>query len=192
MKVILLNGPPSSGKDTAMLAIKSRFAATCLRMSAPIKEAFAGMMGLSLDENGNIAGLTQESKEVKSHTLGVSPRQWQIDFSEKFMKPLYGEDIFARIWLFKSVKLAELVVVPDCGFDAELRALVDKLSAKDIFLIRLRRESSPIISGTQQFYGDSRKYVYDDRIRAVDILNEDIDVFRACVLKQVTDFLNKE
>jgi hypothetical protein len=199
MKIILLNGPPSSGKDTGCFAafqhIKSQGGLPyVLRMSHPIKEAFGGMTGERIDQFGNNMSREGRKEEIISW-LGCSYRQWQIDFSERFMKPLYGDNVFARIWLHRAAQLAPdtVMIVPDCGFKIELQTLIHaaqspkykNFTLDDLFLIRLYRKGF-------DFSRDSREHVKppaDGLIREADLINEDRDVFEATIIRQVTSFL---
>lgn len=168
-KIILLNGPPSSGKDTAAKFIRrwynheakkdgQGFSHHCMldRMSMPIKRAFAGTMGLPIDEDGNVQPWESKKEEIVPQ-FGVSYRQWQIDFSERFMKPLFDEAIFGKLLVARirrrfEKRIANLVVVPDCGFTVEIQTLYHFFPQEDILLIRPHREGFT-------FAGDSRSYV---------------------------------
>ncbi len=164
-KIILLNGPPSSGKDTAakhirQMVLRSTFPqiSVCIldRMSMPIKRAFAGTMNLPIDADGNVDYWEAHKEEIVPQ-FGVSYRQWQIDFSERFMKPIFDEAIFgvllsARIKRRFEKKIADLLVIPDCGFQVEIATLYHYFNPDDILLIRPHRNGFT-------FSGDSRSYV---------------------------------
>lgn len=165
-KIILLNGPPSSGKDTAAKHIQYVFRELrpgndgynrplLDRMSMPIKRAFAGTMGLPITEDG-IVEPWESCKEEVIHDFGVSYRQWQIDFSENFLKG-YREEIFGRLLVARIKRrfekgIANLIVVPDCGFSIEIDVLYEEFEREDILLIRCHRHGFT-------FHGDSRSYV---------------------------------
>lgn len=169
-KIILLNGPPSSGKDTAAKHIRSFMQyeaargliakgaiprAVLDRMSMPIKRAFAGTMGLPITEDGTVEPWESMKEEIIPE-LGVSYRQWQIDFSESFLK-CYKQDIFgqllaARITRRFARNIANLIVVPDCGFSIEIDVMYQTFKHEDILLIRCNRPGFT-------FVGDSRSYV---------------------------------
>lgn len=166
---ILLNGPPRSGKDTAARIIREHLfatGATCTHMkfSAPIKRAFAGMMNAEIDDNFNVEPY-ESHKEETILSLGVSYRQWQIDFSEKFMKPTYGKEVFAKLlwneWITTKPS-PNYVVISDCGFQVEVDAIVRRSRFATIF--RLYRNGC-------DFSNDSRGYITHPR--AIDILNND-------------------
>lgn len=162
MKLILLNGPPRAGKDTASLAIEGAlhhmgFTVIHEKFSRPLKTAFAGMMNVRIDEDFVVEHYEARKDEVIP-ALGVSFRQWQIDYSERFMKSLYGQDVFARLLLdrlgepdtrrsslvqgqTKVTTVEEVfVVVSDCGFQIEVDTILKSPLVSDSLLIRVHRE----------------------------------------------------
>lgn len=179
-KIILLNGPPSSGKDTAARHIRQIFIQETGykgviirpildRMSMPIKRAFAGTMGLPITEDG-IVEPYESNKEAIIPEFGVSYRQWQIDFSENFLKgytmEIFGELLAARIKRRFDKGIANLIVVPDCGFMIEIETIYNKFNPADILLIRCHRNGFT-------FSKDSRNYVRAPKGCAVfDPINE--------------------
>lgn len=165
-KIILLNGPPSSGKDTAAKHIRKNAGwltpsdkpAPMImldRMSMPIKRAFAGTMGLPITEDGIVEPWESKKEEVIPE-FGISYRQWQIDFSESFLKnyniAIFGQLLSARIERRFSKGIANLMVIPDCGFPIEIDTIYEDFPHEDILLIRCHRPGFT-------FKGDSRGYV---------------------------------
>lgn len=165
-KIILLNGPPSSGKDTAAKHIQYVFREIRAgndgynrpildRMSMPIKRAFAGTMGLPITEDGTVEPWESRKEEIIPE-FGVSYRKWQIDFSESFLKgyreEIFGELLAARIARRFQKNIANLIVVPDCGFAIEVETIYRMFDPEDILLIRCHRSGFT-------FQGDSRSYV---------------------------------
>jgi len=179
-KIILLNGPPSSGKDTAAKHIRQwcetvhtdypRWHCHLDRMSMPIKRAFAGTMALPITPDGEVL-YWEAQKEAIIPEFGISYRQWQIEFSENFLK-YYDNAIFGRLAAQRIKRLfgngdANLVVIPDCGFAIEIEVLYEEFDPKDILLIRCHRNGFT-------FAGDSRSFVPAPKGCAVfDPLNED-------------------
>lgn len=157
MNFILFNGPPRSGKDTAAkIALdyvhKTR-GAYWEKFSYPLKRGFAGIVDHSIDDEGNVDTFERIKENIISF-LGVSYRQFQIDMSEKFMKPLYGNDILGRLLLQRCHEIASMsnyppvFIVSDCGFQVECDVLKDH----NVLLVRMVREDCT-------FKGDSRQYV---------------------------------
>lgn len=176
MNIILFNGPPSSGKDTAAMHVfKNRYelpgSFAFDRMSIPIKRAFAGVTQsyARLDSFGN-NHRWEGIKENEIEAFGVSYRQWQIDFSEKFMKPLYGNNIFAKLFVDRHSHRAHqndyTVLVPDCGFDIEAEHLRSAFPKAGILIVKIFRPG-------KTFAGDSRNYLTADfGCAVVNIANE--------------------
>lgn len=167
MNFILFNGPPRSGKDTAAkiafdyVATKSNLLANWEKFSYPNKRMFATMMQAHLDLWGNVSPY-EEKKGEEIPLLGVSYRQWQIDVSEKFMKPLYGKDIFGRLLLDRCRRAEKeidgaffpIFIVSDCGFQIE----VDTLKDHNVLLFRMHRDGCT-------FEGDSRQWVSGEQYK---------------------------
>jgi hypothetical protein len=192
-KIILLNGPPSSGKDTAAKHIRAIFQRgeldpstfgtekpRCIldRFSMPIKRAFAGTMGLPITEDGAVEPY-ESGKESIIPMFGVSYRQWQIDFSESFLKSynmqIFGELLVTRIKKRFLHNIANLIMVPDCGFQIEIDVLYENFAPEDILLVRCHRNGFT-------FQGDSRSWVRAPKGCAVfDPLNENLAAYLAQV-----------
>ena len=196
MKIILLNGPPSSGKDHAAKVIRNRFFKIVNhpffrweKMSFPHKMAFARMTGTDIDSDGN--NITYETKKTEVIPwLGVSYRQWQIDFSERFMKPLYGEDIFARMFLMRNLTWLDdpnwLCVVSDCGFETEACTIHAAMPHNDVLLIRLFRDG-------YDFTGDSRNYISKRlKVRDTEVINNGTRDFDQTIIEIVESFIGEQ
>lgn len=147
-RFILFNGPPRCGKDAGARHLyeaipESQFE----RFSFPNKLAFAAITESSCDRFGN-NHLYDPIKEDILPSFGVSYRQWQIDFSEEFMKPCYGDEIFGRMLIARCRDAHGLYIVADCGFQVE----VDCLTAECCLLFTIKRDGC-------DFNKDSREYV---------------------------------
>ena len=145
MKLILINAPPYAGKDTAATTIQRHYGGQLPiileRFSMPLKRAFAGLMNLECDPLGRVEPW-ERRKEAIIPQLGVSYRQWQISFSEDFIKPVCGEDCFGRLLLNRIEgfsKTGTVFVIPDCGFQIEIDTLIREIPHSDILLIRVER-----------------------------------------------------
>lgn len=193
MKLILLNGPPRCGKDTAAQLLrnhyKPRYTTRWEKFSRPHKEAFAAMARENIDFEFNVAHYELRKAETIPW-LGVSYRQWQIDFSEKFMKPLYGETIFARMLLERirnrAGEAGYLCVVSDCGFQIEVDTVAAAWNPADLMVITVMRDGCT-------FAGDSRQYVKptnnSESLWKIAYNNRSIDDFKTELLTLTKDFL---
>lgn len=154
-KVIIFNGPPSSGKDTladllaedllddgynvARLAFKD-----CLYLETAL---YYNVRPEWLIEKCN----DRATKEVPHVELNdLSPRQALIHVSEGICKPLHGKEFFGKA-LAKAVVESgcEYAVVSDGGFMDEMPPLLDQFQVQ---VIRVHREG-------KTFDGDSRRYI---------------------------------
>lgn len=168
---ILINGPPSSGKDTAAkilynILYDNQFRDADIfvhqdKLSAPIKSAFAGTMQIPIEEDLSVLPY-EAKKEAVIPLFSVSYRQWQIDFAEKFMKPLYGPDIFSKLLLqaYNNDHTNDFVVVSDCGFQHEYDYLTKHAKC---FLIQLIRKGCDFSKDSREYVnGDPMSIVYND------------------------------
>tara|TARA_R110000764_G_scaffold36736_1_gene81937 strand:+ start:12719 stop:13294 length:576 start_codon:yes stop_codon:yes gene_type:complete len=157
MKIILLNGPPSSGKDYAGELLRQDLELAVVRKFATeVKERTHAALGL-LDEAGYPLPADFFEK-VKDQALvdfhGVTPRAAYIQFSEGFAKPLYGEKVFGQ-WLLERMQFIKdraTIVITDSGFVPEAEVLVERYGAENCLLARIHRIG-------YDFAGDSRSYI---------------------------------
>lgn len=200
-RIVLFNGPPRSGKDTAARHVfgRSHTASSHIegqyfvfdRMSMPIKKAFAGTIALPIDKWGNV-DYWENHKEEIIKGFGVTYRQWQIDFSERFMKPLYGEDIFAKLFISRAKRQHKdaVILVPDCGFDIEYKTLAEHFGINNVIVVEVQRPG-------HTFEGDSRYYLKplsgQDWLRNYVVAHNDGTQadFEARILQIVKEWLEK-
>lgn len=175
MRLILINGAPRSGKDTAGKAICASVSAWAAHrghgqmvamygMSWHLKEATHTLYG----HPGRRHDYYEQVKDL-SHIdfFGLSPRQAYIDVSEKDMKPRHGKDVFGRIYLRRIAPLdADVIVSADAGFEPEWQPVIAKYGAENLFLIRVHAEGRG-----RTFAGDSRSYITLPGVRTVDLDN---------------------
>lgn len=157
MRILLLNGPKRSGKDTTANFLAARVEggvrigiADHLKRVSHIM-AF-GPAGYAMDPNHFDA-----VKEIPHPAFaGMSPRQFYIHVSERVLKPLYGEDYFGNRFVdaveAARAEGAKVVFVPDSGFREEAEPVVRKYGVENVRLVRVHREGCT-------YEGDSRKYI---------------------------------
>ncbi|QIW91609.1 hypothetical protein vBAbaMD22_96 [Acinetobacter phage vB_AbaM_D22] len=190
-KVILLNGPPNSGKDVSALILKDLFAEGEHRAFKDVLyEETAKYFNVDLEWLTSMATdrTTKEAptRELFDRTLnplirfalflfsfvrpvGFSPRQALIHVSENIIKPRFGDTYFGKK-LLSAIQAsgANYTFVSDSGFLKELIPLVD--AELDITVIRLYRDGC-------DYLGDSRRYLEDEElkdlgIRVIDVKND--------------------
>lgn len=156
--IILLNGPAGSGKDTlAAMLLEQGHVQQVIQFKAPMFDIALLASGMHTDpkvwwDRYNDRG----RKELPWGLLGgMSCRDYMIHISEKFIKPVFGDDYFGNQVALKYINrdshVAD-VVVSDSGFQTELDALSRTLGADKVLIVHLRRDG-------YTFAGDSRSYV---------------------------------
>jgi hypothetical protein len=162
--LILLNGPPRCGKDTAGALLAERIESDgsvvwTEKVSRILKERTHALYG-QVDRAG--APLPHDYFEQRKDAplpefLGRTPRQAYIAVSEKYLKPLHGEDVLGRMLADDIAKTLNdpaypkprAVIVTDSGFRAEVEPLA--AMAERVLLVHIHREGFT-------FEGDSRDY----------------------------------
>lgn len=175
MNLLLLGGPPSSGKDTIAKFLYQQYKDhhnisqfVFERFSMPLKTSFSAISNTRHNEFYENE-VYESKKDEHIDWLGCSYRQYQINLSEKHFKPLYGQDIFARLLAarLKTYDRNAAIVVPDLGFDIEtdyLERLDLKLNLGKVLIVRCHRPG-------YDFSNDSRNYVYTNYFSSIDINN---------------------
>jgi hypothetical protein len=154
-RLILLNGPPRCGKDTAanMLRMAASDPSVTIGFSYHLKRMvhgiYLGHTGWLLDPNYFDAVKNQPQEFLG----GMSWRQAYIHYSESVIKPLHGKEWFGEMFVrFVRESMASIVFVPDSGFREEAERVVREYGADHVKLIRIHREGI-------NFAGDSRSYI---------------------------------
>lgn len=166
-KLILVNGPPRSGKDTVGQILQSYH-----ESSSPRAVYLAKMAGaLKTATHALYSELTKDVEFPLKHDafeavkdqpcdefLGATPRQAYIAVSEQLVKPLHGQSTWGRIlannlskdWLARDA--ADYVVVTDSGFAPEAIPLMELFGVENTVLLHLYRPGT-------DFSKDSRNYI---------------------------------
>jgi hypothetical protein len=162
-RVLLVNGPPRSGKDTIGKIVAEHFSGTVYltKFAKTLKERTHALYGLF--ESGTGLPLSHdffEDSKDRPHEwfMGLTPRQAYIGVSERLMKRLHGEDVFGRL-LLQDIELhgkdADLIVITDSGFMPEAEVVINHFGENNVDLIRVS------MVGTS-FEGDSRGYIHPE------------------------------
>lgn len=170
MFVILFNGPPGSGKDTAAGIMVRHFTkngikAQEFKFAYMLKKGVHESLALSVPVNA-FEGKTKD--EPSNLFFGLTPRQAYIKHSEYYMKKVYGNSVFALL-LLRQLEAAKrkgitIACVSDCGFSIEVDTVVDKYTIAQSVLFRLRRHGC-------DFSKDSRDYLQHSKMANYDIDN---------------------
>lgn len=142
MRIVLLNGPRRVGKDTAARAIAAAVPAVVIGQSHALKRRVHAAYHLRDDWGQPLEHDAFEDRkdEPAPEFLGRTPREACIAFSEAFMKPLHGEEVFGHILAAELLAVSgacRWAVVPDSRFAPEAFPLIRAFGAPNILLIRL-------------------------------------------------------
>lgn len=159
-KVVVFNGPPGSGKDTAAHAANR--IASVLQNSSEVKQFKDKLFTLTAEMYSVPRDLftgemyTRENKERPYITLGgLSPRQALIRVSEDIMKPAFGKDYFGKALAAEIYK--EYTFVSDSGFMDELVPVINRVGPENVLVVQITREGC-------SFDNDSRDYLDPDEL----------------------------
>ena len=159
-RILILNGPPRSGKDSLANHIVSlnplwrhlKFASTLKQMTHRL---------YNIPEE--YAKAYEKDKETpRPEFYGLSARQAYINVSEQYIKPTHGTDFFGQalatqIEKYLSSTIYHNFVISDGGFWDEILPLILKFHASAITVVYLSREGS-------NWSKDSRNYISQDKL----------------------------
>jgi hypothetical protein len=160
--LILLNGPPRSGKDTAGRILHEVLGYPLHKFTEPMDRALPAFVGITPER---WAFLREHAKDKACEELGgLLPREVLISFSETWAKPLFGRDIFGQ--LMRRSLQAQPAILTDCGFRREVECVVPDYPPEEVLLLRLHRPGCT-------FSKDSRAYITlaDLGVRELDLEN---------------------
>jgi len=159
-KVIILNGPPGSGKDAIASAMSDRYAKTHpmvehLEVKAKLFEQALVMSGIPVYE-WIVRYNDRKLKETPWDRLGgLSQREFLIKISEEWVKPIFGRDYYGKVAGEAAADVLlwdNNVIFSDGGFQEEFDAIKSIVGKENILLVRLYREGT-------SWDGDSRGYL---------------------------------
>jgi hypothetical protein len=195
--VIFVNGPPGSGKDLVGEILKRHsFRNELMQFKAaePIKEAIAAFLDIQYNHLEAIKELpVREANPALDSDVTI--RQLLIEFSEDFVKPRFGEDIFGKM-LANKIRRVEtmnveryvknLCIVTDAGFHDEVATCIRALRPHG-YTFSLWQMHRP----GHDFTGDSRSYL--DEVEGVEAImvgnNETIVELSKKVIKLYEEIL---
>lgn len=165
-QILLFNGPPASGKDTAADYLHEQAGGwrevRKLKFADPIDRGIQGMFskteGYSHRWNKLRHDPELKNTEAFLSVTGKTAREIMIAFSEQFAKPMLGQGIFGhlaakQIPAPRNYYYPALYLVSDCGFQVEYDTFSLLVSARaDVHLINIYRDGCT-------FANDSREYV---------------------------------
>lgn len=162
-KVIFVNGPPRSGKDTVarllndMINLSSKRIADIRKFTSPMDDLlFKGWEACYLSDKYSFWEVRETYKDQPIMHAGAVPRQFLIDLSENFYKKYFGPTIFGRL-AAKALRDDPRVthIFSDSGFYQEVFGLVgaaEKITPNEMVVIQVHRDGCT-------FENDSRDWV---------------------------------
>lgn len=179
-KIIIFNGPAHSGKDTAAGFCVKHFDAMHMKLSAPLKR---GLLLLNREHEQAY----YEGKKDEAILFGKTYREFQIA-AFNMLSSLYGDDILGRLLVeqLATPRARSLVVLSDCGRQAELDPILSAYTPRNVYLVRLGRPG-------YDFANDIRGYVkHPYGSNEVEIDNRhDLEVFEMQVCRAVEAWLHQ-
>ena len=155
MKILVLNGPPNVGKDTlADNLIDMDIEDWCkFSFKTQLYEETAEYFKIDLQKFIFWASDRYIKETPVEELKGFTPRQAMIHVSENIMKPRYGKDHYGKALLanIQSLEHVNNIVIPDGGFEEEVKVLMDAYPDK-VWIIQM---TSPDCN----FKNDSRDYI---------------------------------
>lgn len=172
MRIILINGTPGAGKDTAANHLAETTPnSMVVKFAGPIKRAATAIYCSGDRDLFNRFDTFEEKSVPHSQFLGMTCRQVQIDISEKFLKLQHGDTVFGKLLATDIKHLYDGGVrnffVSDSGFVPEAEEIARHFGQGCMTLIRVHREG-------HTFDGDSRDYIDLSHlpVDSYDVLNE--------------------
>lgn len=187
MKLILFNGPPRSGKDTACEFLKKNYNIPYFSMIKYLKNYTHKKYGLIDIEHDHFEAVKDAHV---GYFNGMSPREAYIKTSIEDIYPRLGETYYAACAFHQdilNIKNSNIVSCSDFGKDIELEYFINKLGKNNICLITLERDGFA-------FTGDNRNYININDHRFSDIFsrhikNETLDLYEKNVNDTIKDFI---
>lgn len=180
---LFINGPSGSGKSTlAKMICEQNPSAYRESFAEPIREMIRSVFFPQFivdfpydlrDQTVKNLPLLQLarllSQENPPERLGSGPsvRAAMIAFSEQYMKPLFGNDVFGRLCFARCVEQTAFYqhfVIDDSGFFEEAHHIISRVGADNCHLVRLHRPGC-------NFAGDSRGHIALPGVQTLDLHN---------------------
>lgn len=190
MKIIFVNGPPGSGKSTAILGITEELQDVKIyAFKKPLVAVAKAMFQLTDDEWRKLDA--HPTKDLPSKALlGITPRTLQISISEQLFKPLLGKDVFGQLAVqeLRRFSMAKYAIIDGVGFRDECVPVVKAYGPHNCVMLQLYREGT-------NYDNDSRSYVdlSDLGVTTLECWNKwELPMFKDYVKWKVREWLQQE
>lgn len=176
MRAILLNGPPSSGKDTIGGMLWRKFQGShVVKFSQPIIDFM--LREFSIDMN------RVDKDMLHPHTPGRTPRQVAIAYSENFCKPLFGPVYFGYTAVEKlqaySKTGVEVAIYTDSGFVQEAKPVLDYCGKGRVLQVVLHRNGCHFSNDSRSIWEhpDIGRVEFENKAPTIEALKQDVEKF---------------
>lgn len=158
-KIIILNAPPRTGKDTiANLVMERNPHVQYTSFKLPLFKIFADVTNTPLNEFLPMYDIPGWKDEINTGLNNHTPREFLIHISENFIKPFFGPNFFGNeiAGIIETKEVRDEVemcwIIPDGGFNAEVEVLAEKFPGR-VVVMQIQRE------GHRDFGTDSRTWI---------------------------------
>ena len=191
LKVVLIGGPPYSGKDTAGAAITAAIpGARIMKFAEALKRSVYVDAGLPHDLPLDVF---DPVKDLPLPVFGGQSFRYRcIEKSERFIKPAYGDNRFGRLFRIAAARNMAtgmtLAAVTDSGFEGEALAVIADVGIDNVLVVRVHADGRG-----KSFAGDSRAYLNLPGARTVDVDNDnpaDIPGYQARIVRIAREWLD--
>lgn len=163
-KLIVFNGPPESGKDTAAETVRSFVQVNApymmprhMKFAEPLKKAAHSLYGAfhSWDFYDSREGRDQKNVP-NGDFLGLSPREAYIAMHQEYLDKMHGPKSLGFILKKRMIRenSTQLFVLSDSGFVDELEPIIDLIGQRGTMIVELHAVGC-------SYEGDSRNYIGD-------------------------------
>lgn len=157
-RIIILNGPPESGKDLLAGYLTEKYPfVKHLKFAAPLKEATHRFYNTTEKH----AQAFEHCKDLPNQEfLGLTPRQAYINISEHYIKRFHGDEYFGLMMILQLKKYPydpnNVFVISDGGFESEVLPITKNFNPNLLWVVPLERDG-------KTFNTDSRNYLNKDK-----------------------------
>jgi hypothetical protein len=166
-RVVFLNGPPGSGKDTIGLAMLRRYDFVRLyEMKMPMDRALRAFF----DMDATSWQAWEQNKNVQLSAVNGIPfdttqslRDIKIAFSEMFAKVVFGREVFGHLAVerMKRSTAPTLTIITDSGFFQEAEPIIHHIGIRNCMLIHLYRPEHTFINDSRGYWNMLGLYTID-------------------------------
>ena len=187
-KIILLNAPKGSGKDTIGSALSDLTGCVLKAFKTPLYDCAYPLSRCKSREEFDTLVIDRELKEKPVKVFyGMSPRNFLIYVSENIVKPNFGCDFFGRKAV-DSISVGDFergVVFTDSGFISEAKPLVNTFK-DSVYVVQF------VGQGSESFDGDSRDFINVPGAKTIKLLHKNENItpveFAKLLLMEVENY----